>query len=123
MGLITNGVNLTKTIRNIGRLREIVSVFAKHGLDEFISKNVLLKIPNFVLPKSTATRVKDEIKQRGDSSWEEVLGIRLKQSFEELGPAFVKFGQLLGSREDIFNDDFIKQMQLLRDKVLSLIHI
>ena len=120
MGLISTGVNLTKTIRNIGRLREIVTVFASHGLDEFISKNVLLKIPNFALPKSTKKRVKDEIQERGESSWGEVIGVRLKLSFEELGPAFVKFGQLLGSREDIFNDDFIKQMQLLRDKVSPL---
>ena len=120
MGLITTGVNLTKTIRNIGRLREIVSVFAKHGLDEFISQSVLMKIPNFALPKSTSTKVKEEIKRRGESSWGEVLGVRLKLCFEELGPAFVKFGQLLGSREDIFNDDFIKQMQLLRDKVSPL---
>ncbi len=66
MGLISTGVNLTKTIRNIGRLREIVTVFASHGLDEFISKNVLLKIPNFALPKSTKKRVKDEIQERGE---------------------------------------------------------
>ncbi len=120
MGLITTGINLGKTIRNIGRLREIVSVFAKHGLDEFISNSVLVKIPNFALPKSVNKRLKEEIEERGEHSWGEVLGTRLRQSFEELGPAFVKFGQLLGSREDIFDDQFIKHMHMLRDKVSPL---
>ncbi len=120
MGLITTGINVTKTIRNIGRLREIVTVFAKHGLDEFISNSVLVKIPNFALPKSVTKKIKDEIEERGENSLGEILGVRLRLCFEELGPAFVKFGQLLGSREDIFDDQFIKQMHLLRDKVSPL---
>ena len=48
MDLIRAGLGLSKTIRNVGRLQEIVLVFARHGFDEFITNNVTAKIPNFV---------------------------------------------------------------------------
>ncbi|RZF23219.1 hypothetical protein DAY19_05470 [Halobacteriovorax vibrionivorans] len=117
MGLITTSFKITKTIRNISRLREIATVFAKNGLDEFISQNVLNIIPNFVFPKKS-----EKIKQlpEHDNSWGDVMGYRLKLCFEELGPAFVKFGQLLSTREDIFDEDFIKHMKKLRDQVKPL---
>ena len=50
----------------------------------------------------------------------QVLGRRLRLSFEELGPTFIKFGQLLSSREDIFDRAFISEMKILRDKVRPL---
>ena len=52
MDLIKAGIGLSKTIRNVGRLQEIVMVFARHGFDEFITNKATRKIPNFVLPKS-----------------------------------------------------------------------
>lgn len=120
MGLISTGFKITKTIRNIGRLREISTIFAKHGFDEILSQGVLAKIPGFVLPTSTKNRMADELAKKEESSWAGSIGYRLRLCFEELGPAFVKFGQLLSSREDIFDEDFIEQMQLLRDKVSPL---
>ena len=62
MDLIRAGRGLSKTIRNVGRLQEIVLVFARHGFDEFITNNVTAKIPNFVLPKSKK-RITDELKE------------------------------------------------------------
>lgn len=120
MGLISTGFRITKTIRNIGRLKEIVTVFAKHGFDEFISQGVLAKMPGFVLPRSTKVRLKEELAKKEVGSWGHIIGSRLRQCFEELGPAFVKFGQLFASREDIFDEDFINQMKQLRDNVSPL---
>lgn len=116
MDLIRTGIGLTKTIRNVSRLREIVSVFAKNGFDEFISLNVISSIPNFVLPRSNR-KIKDELDSETEKDWPKILGHRLRLCFEELGPAFIKFGQLLSSREDIFDSSFIDEMKILRDKV------
>ena len=116
MDLIRAGRGLSKTIRNVGRLQEIVLVFARHGFDEFITNNVTAKIPNFVLPKSKK-RITDELKEISEKDWNQVLGFRLRKCFEELGPAFIKFGQLLSSREDLFHPSFIEEMGMLRDKV------
>ena len=116
MDLIKTGIGIGKTIRNVGRLRDIVSVFARHGFAEFISIGVTSKIPDFVLPSSQKD-IKRELEERGDKSLGKTLGYRLRLCFEELGPAFIKFGQLLGSREDLFDKGFIEEMHLLRDKV------
>jgi ubiquinone biosynthesis protein len=116
MDLIKTGIGLGKTIRNVSRLKEIVLVFAKHGFDEFISLGVTTKIPNFVLPKSKRS-IKQELKDKEELDWSKILGHRLRLCFEELGPAFIKFGQLLSSREDIFEASFIEEMRILRDKV------
>ena len=116
MDLIRAGLGLTKTIRNVGRLREIVLVFARHGFDEFITNGMTNKIPNFVLPKSKK-RISEELKNIPEKDWNQILGFRLRKCFEELGPAFIKFGQLLSSREDLFHPSFIEEMKMLRDKV------
>lgn len=116
MDLIRAGLGLSKTIRNVGRLQEIVLVFARHGFDEFITNNVTAKIPNFVLPKSKK-RITEELANKSEKDWNQVLGFRLRKCFEELGPAFIKFGQLLSSREDLFHPSFLEEMRMLRDKV------
>ncbi len=116
MDLIKAGIGLSRTIRNVGRLQEIVMVFARHGFDEFITKNTTNKIPNFVLPKSKK-RIRDELANKSEKDWNQVLGFRLRKCFEELGPAFIKFGQLLSSRDDLFHPSFIEEMRMLRDKV------
>ena len=116
MDLIKAGIGISKTIRNVGRLQEIILVFARHGFDEFITKGATNKIPNFVLPKSKK-KIRDELANKSEKDWNQVLGFRLRKCFEELGPAFIKFGQLLSSREDLFHPSFIEEMKMLRDKV------
>ncbi len=116
MDLISAGRGISKTMRNVGRLQEIVRVFAGHGFDEFITKNVTNRIPNFVLPKSQK-RITEELLDKSEKDWNQILGFRLRKCFEELGPAFIKFGQLLSSREDIFHSSFIEEMRRLRDQV------
>lgn len=120
MGIITTGYKITQTIKNINRLREIVTIFARHGFDEFIPQGVIRLIPGFVLPKATKKKIKEELEKLDESSWAEIIGLRLRLCFEELGPAFIKFGQLFSSREDLFDDGFINQMKLLRDQVSPL---
>ncbi len=117
--IVRTGIGLSKTIRNVSRLREIVIVFAKHGFDEFITKNVTSLIPGFVLPKSTRG-IRSELEENQIRDWNQIIGRRLKFCFEELGPSFIKFGQLLSSREDLFEQSFIDEMKSLRDKVKPL---
>ncbi len=116
MDLIKASRGISKTIRNAGRLQEIVRVFARHGFDEFIGGNITNLIPNFVLPKSHK-KLSEELESKSEKDWNQVVGFRLRKCFEELGPAFIKLGQLLSSREDMFHPSFIEEMKLLRDKV------
>ncbi len=116
MDIVRTSINLTKTFRNVGRLKEIVSVFAKNGFAEFISRGVTTKIPDFVLP-SSQLKIKEELDKEEEQDWPKIVGKRIRICFEELGPTFIKFGQLLSSRDDLFPNGFIDEMKLLRDKV------
>ena len=115
MDIIRTGIGLTKTVRNVGRFREIISIFWKHGLDEFIVKTNLHKvIPGFVIPKKRITAALEESSSK--TFWES-LGFRLRKSFEELGPSFIKLGQLLATREDLFDPKLIEELKKLQNKV------
>jgi ubiquinone biosynthesis protein len=115
MDIIRTGIDITKTIKNVARLREILSVLAKNGFDEFIIKSGLLgRIPGFVLPKK---RIEASLEETKDMDIWTSIGVRLKNSFDELGPSFIKLGQLLATREDIFPPQFILEMKKLQNQV------
>ncbi|MCY4643078.1 MAG: AarF/UbiB family protein [Bacteriovoracales bacterium] len=117
MNIIKKSLEITQNIKNVTRFKEIVGVFAQNGLNEFIVRSGLHKVvPNFVLPKS---RMEDDGDQ-SQTSWAHIIGRRLKKSFEELGPSFIKIGQLLSTREDLFPSEFIDQMKLLRDRAKGI---
>lgn len=44
-------------------------------------------------------------------------GVRLRKAFEDLGPIFIKFGQLLSTRRDMFEDEISDELQKLQDQV------
>ncbi|MCT4642600.1 MAG: AarF/UbiB family protein [Bacteriovoracaceae bacterium] len=113
MDLVKTGIGLTKTIKNVSRTKEIVSVFWKNGFDEIISKTKLHNvIPGFVIPK---VRMKNALEEsrKNKEIWE-TIGFRLRKSFEELGPSFIKLGQLISSREDILDPLLIKELKQLQ---------
>lgn len=62
------------------------------------------------------------LKNRGENS-KEILDIeskfgqKLRSLFEDLGPVFVKFGQLLSTRRDIFSENIIIELEKLQDDV------
>lgn len=56
----------------------------------------------------------DRVKSVSD---EYTLYERIRMAMEELGSTFVKFGQLLSQRADLFPEDFIKEMEKLQDNV------
>lgn len=115
---IKTGLGVTQTMKNMARFKEITAVLARNGFDEFIIKTGLHEhIPNFVLPQS---RINKALSEYDDDSWAESIGYRLRKSFEELGPSFVKLGQLLGTREDIFPEPFITEMNELRDRASTI---
>jgi len=118
MDLIKTGLGISQTIKNVSRFKEIASVLARNGFDEFIIKTGLQsKIPNFVIPKS---RLEKALTEYEKEDWAHTIGYRLRTSFEELGPSFVKLGQLLSTREDIFPPSFVQEMKKLQDKVIGI---
>ncbi|MBA4218646.1 MAG: ubiquinone biosynthesis regulatory protein kinase UbiB [Methylibium sp.] len=50
-------------------------------------------------------------------SWQEPRGVRLRLALEQLGPIFVKFGQVLSTRRDLLPEDVALELALLQDRV------
>ncbi len=118
MDLIKTGIGISKTIKNVSRFREILTVLSRHGFSELIVKSGLDKvIPGFVLPKRVSELKREDL---SSEEWWQLFGLQLRMSFEELGPGFVKLGQLLATREDIFDPAMIKELKILQNKVKGI---
>ena len=92
--------------RQIFRLFRIARVMRKHGLDEFLSAVNLFWPWTFLFKLVPVTRNRDL--PRGE---------RLRLALEELGPVFVKFGQILSTRPDLLADDIARSLTRLQDQV------
>lgn len=97
-----------RTYRHIQRYREIIIVIAKHGFGDFISKT---GIERYV---GLGRRLSAEEKAAGPSPtrWE-----RIRMVLEELGPTFVKFGQVMSNRPDLIPPPLISELIKLQDAV------
>lgn len=107
MSLISTGKQIGKTIKNAGRLRTIVGVFARHGFHNIAER---IKLGQFILEKFKASVEEDKY----------TVAERVRMCFEELGPTFVKLGQLLASRPDLVSEEFIIEFSKLHDQVQPL---
>ncbi len=94
---------------NINRYREIISVLIKHGFGELVSQANLEKYVD--LGKKIFIRKRDkEIIQF--TVWE-----RIRMVIEELGPVFVKFGQIMSTRPDFLPPELILELEKLQHSV------
>jgi ubiquinone biosynthesis protein len=91
--------------RNIGRLSEIAQVAVRHGFGYFIETHRLTDL----LPWGQRPVV--------DPAAASQRGLHLRNMLDELGPTFVKFGQLLSTRPDIVPPDIISELRRLQDDV------
>ncbi len=104
MGVLKTTKSLSQTFQNVGRLSEIVGVLVKHGFADLIQR---MKLSKFIPPK-----------YREHTYFQKLpTSVRLRMSFEELGPTFIKLGQLLSTRRDLIPEDFANEFEKLQDKV------
>lgn len=80
--------------RRIGRLSEIGRVATRHGFGYLIDR-----------------------RRGNDNTQLADRGRRLREMLDELGPTFVKFGQLLSTRPDVIPADIVEELQRLQDDV------
>jgi ubiquinone biosynthesis protein len=99
---------IKKKIRHIQRYRDIVYAFTKHGFG-FVMKELglldLLSVPKRVFVegnKSLSSRT---------------TGERIRMFLEELGPTFVKIGQIASTRPDIIPAEILQELVKLQDSV------
>jgi len=93
-------------VHHLPRYREIITVLWKYDFNEELKLVVLEKFLG-IEEKESPVRTKDE----------KPLGVRLRLALEELGPTFIKFGQVLSSRRDFLPDEVHFELCKLQDHV------
>lgn len=96
------------TPTELKRLYRIIKVQLEYGLDELLPEHQLTKAP--ILARKGLFWIKN---QHADKP----LGERLRLALQELGPVWIKFGQMMSTRRDLFPPHIADQLALLQDKV------
>ncbi|MDH5358564.1 MAG: ubiquinone biosynthesis regulatory protein kinase UbiB [Gammaproteobacteria bacterium] len=95
-------------VRQIFRLIQINHVLAKHRLDDIIKSTHLLRPLRYLSYLSPYRWHHSSTIPRGE---------RLRLALQDLGPIFVKFGQILSTRRDLLPDDIADSLAKLQDQV------
>ena len=103
MEFIKTSVQVTQAVKNVGRLRTILGTFARHGFQEV---GVRIGLSNYIPSISKKEGVENL-----------TIPERLRMSFEDLGPTFIKLGQMLSNRPDIIPEEYIEEFKKLQDNV------
>jgi ubiquinone biosynthesis protein len=100
------------TARDLSRLREISSVLIRHGLGDLVRRTGL----------ATALERAGQILHWGEAgkSVEIEPQERFRRSLEELGPTFVKLGQVLSTRPDLLSPSWIAELERLHSDVAPI---
>jgi ubiquinone biosynthesis protein len=92
----------------ITRLAKILRTIGRYRLDEFIDAQRLPTLPRMALRFSPWQLNRAPELERG---------VRLRRALEELGPVFIKFGQMLSTRRDLLPPDIADELAKLQDDV------
>ncbi|WP_310564071.1 AarF/UbiB family protein [Hydrogenophaga sp.] len=98
--------------RDMGRLNQILGVFIRHGFGDSVRRLGLA----------------DRLERAGHAlKWDHAADlarheppVQVRLAIEELGPTFVKFGQILAGRADLFGPDWIAEFEKLHSRVPAL---
>lgn len=94
--------------KRIKRYREIIFVFIKYGFGTLVDRLGILKYLN--IKRKVIDNKENELINRS-------RGERLRLALEELGPTFIKLGQILSTRQDFLPQDIINELGKLQDAV------
>jgi ubiquinone biosynthesis protein len=113
-------VSVLSAVRDLGRLREISAVLVRHGFGEIVAR------AGFGRTKKTAPdargvdapEIPSEELARGEEEIRRIsLAERARLVLQDLGPSFIKLGQIASTRPDVLPADLIVELKKLQDEV------
>jgi ubiquinone biosynthesis protein len=91
--------------RNIGAYRDLLILFTKYGRKDF---HLSLDPQDLVAQDAAPAEIEPDVQARADA---------FAQALKNMGPTYIKFGQVLSTRPDIVPPEYVKALESLQDKV------
>lgn len=107
---LTALVKIPQTYKNLQRLREILAVVATYGFGDMVAR---LDLESALARGRRVLRLRQPEPEAIQATTEE----RIRRAFEELGPTFVKLGQILATRPDLIPMSLVTELRKLQDDV------
>ena len=101
---------INRNIRSLKRYRQVLGVLIKYGFGHIVEQlniDYYLELGKRIVSLGTASRELERLTQAA----------RFRLALEELGPTFIKLGQLLSTRPDILPPDIIEELNKLQDRL------
>ncbi len=98
-----------RTYRHLSRYRQILAIFFKYGFGDLIE---LLKIEQYIEVglQLISSKRRDRMEKLSRAQ-------RVRMAIEELGPTYIKLGQVLSTRPDLVPAQFVEEFAKLQDNV------
>lgn len=103
MPVQTRGVMHINDLRKLGRFKDIVAIMAKYGFDDLVG--------HLDVPGSDLLRKIHPVTTEMNSYQ------RIRAAIEDLGPTFIKFGQVMSLRPDMLPKELLEELERLQDDV------
>ncbi len=121
-------VSVLTAVRDLARLREITAVLVRHGFGELVTRAGLGRKKKERSPGASepppsgegpaVPELAEGELQAGEKEKKTVsTPVRIRMVAQELGPSFIKLGQIVSTRPDVIPADIITELQKLQDEV------
>ncbi|MCF6266336.1 MAG: AarF/ABC1/UbiB kinase family protein [Desulfuromusa sp.] len=101
---------INRNIRSLKRYRQVLGILIKYGFGHIVEQlniDYYFELGKRIVSLGTASRELERLTQAA----------RFRLALEELGPTFIKFGQILSTRPDIVPTGFLEELQRLQDHI------
>jgi ubiquinone biosynthesis protein len=101
---------INRNIRSLKRYRQVLGVLIKYGFGHIVEQlniDYYIELGKRIVSLGTASRELERLTQAA----------RVRLVLEELGPTFIKLGQLLSTRSDIVPSDILEELKKLQDRI------